>query len=182
MEQFKIDVSKCTDEEKREIQERLFEMGYNDFIECDRPYASIWDTIYACPDGTLQADNKNHDQITYWNGRSFPERPASDFLKPRFQTRPHEYTGCNADIAAALKRLEWIYCSVWDGSDKLHARHGVWVMAYRTGLLYCYICYHGKSYEHAEPIPAEPAKKTVTLELTDEQIAKVKEMIDGNNS
>lgn len=167
MEVFKIDVSECTEDEGRLLQERLFKLGYMWLSHGTQPYYQEIGYLFAHADSRLTRawSRDTFDEHTY------PERPASDFL-PKFKTRPHDYTGCDPDIAAALKRGEDIWCQVWDLSH--HRPDNDWVEGYdiRDGQMAYFV--HDNMFEYAKPIPLEQSEP---ITLTPAQVEQVKTAI-----
>ena len=106
---------------------------------------------FDCYEGETYANKKEekttkcqHDEI----------EPVSPLI-----TRPHDYTGCDPEIAEALKQGLDVYCEVWDSYDSGEHNTKEWVYGYVFGCEYPYIAKESY-YLHARAIRQEPVQET----------------------
>ena len=76
-------------------------------------------------------------------------------------TRPHDYTGCDPEIAEALKQGLDVYCEVWDDIFSRDENIRDWVYGYVFGGEFPYITKE-TYYLHARPVRQEPAQEPKT--------------------
>ena len=75
-------------------------------------------------------------------------------------TRPHDYTGCDPEIAEALKQSLDVYCEVWDDEEPENI-YKEWIIGYQRSVDYPYESML-TVYDHARPICQEPTQKPKT--------------------
>ena len=105
----------------------------------------------------VYSDNYKADYLDghdFWWVEDDEIEPANNII-----TRPHDYTGCDPEIAEALKQGLEVYCEVWDDYDEESIKD--WVHGY---VLRCEFPYITKEtyYLHARPIRQEPAQEPKT--------------------
>ncbi len=102
------------------------------------------------PDGDYCAEYfDGHD---YWWVGDDEIEPANNII-----TRPRDYTGCDPEIAEALKQGLDVYCEVWDSKDL--GRHNTkgWISSYRAEADYPYLAIH--HWKYARPVRQEPTQE-----------------------
>ena len=128
----------------------VIKMGSHEFkigeelqiLEVDR-------NTYCQPYRTISLDSREE-----WWVYENEIKPIQD--KPKLITRSRDYSGCDPDIAEALKRDLDVYCEVWDNDDNKHIKR--WIQNYQSKHSYPYKT-DMQSWKHACPIAR---KKTET--------------------
>ena len=119
----------------------------------NNPGFSIGETVKI-----LEVFRSHHYRAEYLDGRDWWYVNECD-IEPvqeqeqeqsKFITRPKNYTGCDPDIAAALKQGLEIYCEVWDDYDEGSINPKYWVSDYIFGTTFPYAA--NNNWKHARPI------------------------------
>ena len=106
--------------------------------------------------------NEDNYRGEYLDGRDFwyvEDDEIAPIPETTLAIRPHDYTGCDPEIAEALKQGLDVYCEVWDGYDCSEGNNKDWVHGYVLGCEFPYITKE-TNYLHARPIRQEPVQET----------------------